>query len=91
MIQFYWNATKNLWLKETRGIFFEDILKDLENGGLLDIVDHPNPSKYPGQKIFIVNHDGYCVLIPFIPKDDGYYLKTLFQSRKATQKYLRGQ
>ena len=87
---FTWNNEKNHWLKETRGISFSEILQDIERGQLLDTIEHPNQAKYPGQRIFIIDHDGYCVLVPFIKTNDGYYLKTLFPSRKATKEYMGG-
>lgn len=85
--QFKWNSTKNAWLKKNRGISFEDILLDIQNGKLLDKVETPNPEKYPDQKIYVVDHDGYCMLVPHIEIDDVIFLKTLFPSRVATKIY----
>jgi uncharacterized DUF497 family protein len=90
MIQFDWDKDKNRWLAKTRGISFEDILLDIENGLLLDVIDHPNQLKYQDQQIFVVDHNGYCVMVPFIYTDNGFYLKTLFPSRKATKNYFKG-
>jgi hypothetical protein len=78
---------KNAWLKKSRGISFEDILLDIQNGKLLDKVETSNPEKYPGQKIFVVDHDGYCVLVPHIEIDEAIFLKTLFPSRVTTKIY----
>jgi hypothetical protein len=88
--QFKWNSVKNAWLKKNRGISFEEILLDIQNGKLLGKVDTPKPEKYPGQKIYIVDHDGYCVLIPHIEINDIVFLKTLFPSRVATKIYKKG-
>jgi uncharacterized DUF497 family protein len=85
--QFKWDSPKNAWLKKNRGISFEDILLDIQNGKLLDKVETSHPEKYPGQKIFVVDHDGYCVLVPHIEIDNLIFLKTLFPSRVATKIY----
>ena len=47
-----WNKEKNTWLKESRGICFEDILYYLDNDCLLDDTEHPNQKKYPGKMPF---------------------------------------
>ncbi len=60
----------------------------MEEGHLLDVLEHPNKSKYQGQKIIIVDIDGYAVCVPFIEEDNGdFFLKTLFPSRKYTKQY----
>ena len=41
-----WNAQKNVLLKISRGIGFEDIVNAINDGHLLDILEHPNDTKY---------------------------------------------
>jgi hypothetical protein len=60
----------------------------LESAELLDILAHPNPVKYPGQRVLVVAHDGYAYLVPFVEQEDGFFLKTIVPSRKATRDYL---
>ena len=91
MKYFSWNNEKNKKLKEERNISFEEVLFYIENGQLMDIIEHPNPSNYSGQKVFIVNINDYAYLVPFIETDEEIFLKTIIPSRKATRKYLRGQ
>ena len=55
---------------------------------MLDILAHPNPSKYPKQKLLVVACDGYVYLVPFVEQDDHFFLKTVIPSRKATRDYL---
>lgn len=55
----------------------------------MDIVAHPNPRKYPGQKILVVKAFDYAYLVPFEEKEDGIRLITVIPSRKAAQKYLK--
>ena len=79
---------KNLLLKETRGISFEDAVTAFGAGGLLDVIDHPNQNKHKGQKImFLIIHD-YVYAVPYIEKADKLFLKTIYPSRAATKKYL---
>ncbi len=87
---FDWNTEKNELLKADRGIAFEDIVYYITNGALLDAIFHPNQSKYPGQKIFVVNVEGYVCVVPYVEDEEQYFLKTIIPSRKMTQKYLGG-
>jgi len=85
-----WSNEKNEWLKQERGITFEDIIFHLAHGGLLDTIENPNQRQYPGQRIFIVNVDGYACLVPFVESDDMFFLKTIIPSRQMTKLYLGG-
>ena len=83
---FNWNTAKNLQLIETRGISFERVVAAIEQGGLLDVVEHPNRERYPGQSIYVVEVEGYVHLVPFVVEADGTrFLKTVIPSRKATR------
>ncbi|MCW7552324.1 BrnT family toxin [Endozoicomonas gorgoniicola] len=87
---FNWNNEKNAWLKANRGISFEEIVFHIELGGELDVTHHPNQTKYPGQKISIVQVEDYIYLVPFVESDEEVFLKTIIPSRKATKRYLGG-
>ncbi len=89
MKKFNWNEEKNIWLMEKRGISFEEILEDIKNGQIIARTEHPDQVRYPRQKIFIINHNNYCYIVPFIENEDDYFLKTIIPSRKATKKYLK--
>ena len=54
MITYNWNKEKNLLLKETRGISFEQIVMHIEKGDLIDIIKHQNKQKYANQKILVI-------------------------------------
>jgi predicted DNA binding CopG/RHH family protein len=79
-----WNHDKNAELKRDRGIGFEDIVLAIEAGGLLDVVRHPNPQRYPRQQMLVVALDGYVHLVPPVEEDDYVFLKTVIPSRKMT-------
>ena len=87
---FRWNHEKNETLKNDRGISFEQIVLAPEGDGVLDILEHTNASKYPGQRIFVVNVGNYVFLVPFVEEADYFFLKTIIPSRKATRDYLGG-
>ena len=89
MKPFRWSAEKNEALRQERGITFEEITVAVEAGHLLDVVEHPNPKKYPRQRILVVEVAGYAHLVPFVEEDDHFFLKTVIPSRKATRDYLK--
>lgn len=86
---FDWDSEKNEQLKRERGISFEQIVFLILNGCILDILEHPNKMKYRDQKIYVINVDDYAYIVPFEDKEGVRFLKTIFPSRKYTQKYLR--
>ena len=89
-IGFDWSTEKNKQLTEQRGISFEGIVSAIEQGGLLDVLEHPNQDRYPGQSIYVVEVDEYAHLVPFVTQTDGTrFLKTVIPSRKATRDDVR--
>ena len=85
---FAWNDAKNAKLRAERSIGFEDIVFHIERGDLLDILEHPNPRRYAGQRIFVVQGEDYVYLVPFVEDPHTVFLKTISPSRKATKQYL---
>lgn len=87
-----WSIEKNRQLKAQpeRGVCFEDIVAAIEVGGLLADIEHPNPEKYPHQGMLVVLHNGYVYGVPYVPTEDGIFLKTAFPSRRLTSIYLSG-
>lgn len=69
---------------------FEEVVLAIEADGLLDIVTHSNPGKYPNQRMFVVAVEQYVYLVPFVEEADYYFLKTVIPNRKATRDYLKG-
>ena len=41
-----------------------------ERGDVLDILEHPNPHRYAGQRIFVVQRDDYVYLVPYIEDEE---------------------
>ena len=88
MKYFDWSQEKNQQLKDQREIGFEEVLIALSENKLLDILEHNNKKKYPGQKIMVININDYIFLVPFVEDEKKIFLKTIIPSRKATKKYL---
>ena len=89
-IAFDWNTEKNRQLIEERGISFEIIVAAIDQGGLVDLVEHPNQERYPGQMVHVVKVANYLYLVPYVVEADGTrFLKTIIPSRKATRDYGR--
>jgi uncharacterized DUF497 family protein len=88
-VVFDWDNDKNEQLKRERGISFEQIVFLILNDRILDMLEHPNKTKYGDQKLYVIDVDDYAYLVPFEDRKGVRFLKILFPSRKYTQKYLR--
>jgi uncharacterized DUF497 family protein len=90
MKYFDWNDEKNKMLKEVRGVSFEQVELAIALGDLVDRIKHPNPEKYPNQKVFLVKIENYIYSVPYIEDNEKIFLKTIIPNSKATKKYLGG-
>jgi len=86
---FAWSDEKNRKLQRERDISFEIVVTQIEAGKILDILEHPDQERYPGQKLLVVEIDGYAFLVPFVERETEIFLKTVIPSRKATKHYLK--
>lgn len=87
---FDWNPEKNRQLAVELGISFERVVSSIERGGIVDVLEHPNQERYPGQRIYVVDIEQYLYLVPFVTAADGTrFLKTIIPSRKAMREYRR--
>ena len=83
-----WDERKNSWLKQRRGVCFEQAAVCLASERVLDITDHPNQERYPGQKVAVIEINGYAYLVPYEYAGGEIILKTMIPSRKATRTYI---
>ncbi len=60
----------------------------MQQGALLDDIEHPNSAKYPNQRVFVINIDDYAYLVPYVESTKEIFLKTVIPSRKTTKAYL---
>ena len=84
MKQLRWNLLKSERLKETRGVSFEDIVQ----AKLIAVKKHPAKEH---QNIMLFEYKGYIWVVPYIEDEEGFFLKTLYPSRKYTKMYKRGE
>jgi len=90
-MSFYWNEEKNVLLKQESGVSFERIVVAIEEGHLLDVLEHPNKEKYRNQIMLVVEIEEYAFCIPCVAEAAGnFFLKTLYPSRKYTKQYKLG-
>ena len=85
---FDWNDEKNEKLKQLRGVSFEQVELAVATGDLIDRLTHPNPAKYPNQKVFLVRIADYIYSVPYVEDNEKIFLKTIIPNRKATKKFL---
>lgn len=77
---------KDRLLLEKRGVCFHDVIRALEEHGTLLDIPHPAQDRYPDQRMFIVDIDGYAYCVPYVVDGNTWFLKTVYPSRKF--KYL---
>lgn len=83
-----WDEEKNRILLQERDISFEMIVQKIVNREILSDTKHPNFEKYPNQRIFIIEFDEYCYVVPYVAEQTKIFLKTIYPSRTVTKKYL---
>jgi len=90
-MKFVWKEEKNKLLKQQRKISFEQIVLAIENKQIVDVMEHPNQKKYKGQIFMMVESNNYVYVVPAYISASGEecHLKTIYPSRKYTNKYLR--
>lgn len=90
MKPFRWDPDKNERLKVVRGISYEEIVLAVEEGGLRDVLVHPNQKRCPGQMVLVVSYREYVYLVPSVEEDEYYFLKTIIRQMKKLDRYERG-
>jgi len=86
---FDWDEEKNRQIREQRDICFEDFVQAFNDDKVIDIIEHFNKSKYPNQKLFIVELNEYIHYVPFVQDDEKYFLKNIIPSRKLHKLYKK--
>jgi len=82
------NQEKNLLLKATRGIDFDDVIDAIERGSVLDDLRH---TRKKNQRILVVKIQRYIYAVPYVfdNKKEVMFLKTIYPSRVLRKKYLK--
>ncbi len=88
-MKYEWSSEKNEWLKNERGVSFEEVIFHLSQGDVWKVADHPDQKRYPKQKIYFVIVSDYVYLVPCKKEKEYVFLKTIIPSRKATKEYKK--
>ena len=86
---FDWKEEKNRQIREQRNICFEDFVQAFNDDNVIEIIEHFNKNKYPEQKLFIVELNGYIHYVPFVQDGEKYFLKNIIPSRKLHKLYKK--
>ena len=81
-MRFEFDPNKNEMLIAERGVSFDDVIEAVEKDDILADLKHPNEAKYPNQRIFVVNLNGYPYCVPYVIEEDTLFLKTVFPNRR---------
>lgn len=85
----HFNKEKNQFLKKIRRISFEDIIRAINNGKIIKVINHPNKIRFPNQKIYLIHINDYIYAVPYVETEKELFLKTVYKSTKYTKKYLK--
>ena len=85
-MEFSFDNAKNDILRKTRGVTFPMVIEAIAENGVLLNFDHPNQTRYPKQKVLVVELGGYAYCVPYVIEGDTWFLKTIYPSRRF--KYL---
>ncbi len=80
-----WSDEKNDWLKRVRGAGFDDLVL---YGRVISICEN---SARAGQELLLVDYLDYVWVVPFVRDKEKFVLKTLYQNRKLTRLFRRGE
>ncbi len=81
MKPFRWNPEKNMLLKQTRGVCFDDIA----DGTYIEDRNHRNRAN---QRELVVKIHWYVYLVPYVEEEEYIFLKTMFPSRIENKKFI---
>lgn len=83
-----YSEEKNLILKETRGVCFEDVVEAVETNKIIDDLKNRN---HPNQRILVVRMKKYIYAVPYVVDREKkiMFLKTIYASRVLLKKYKK--
>lgn len=89
--RFNYSEEKDLILREVRGISFEDAIEAINEGNVLDDIDHFNKKRYPNQRIFILRIRDKVYAVPYVLDKIRaiIFLKTIYPNRDLKKIYLK--
>ena len=85
-MEFIFDSKKNEVLRSKRGVTFPMVIEAIAEKGILLAFANPNQTKYPKQRVLVVEMEGYVYCVPYGIEGDAWNLKTIYPSRRF--KYL---
>ena len=89
-MEFRWSDEKDAWLREHRGVSFEDIVVSIDAGHMLATRQHHSEGAYAHQELYFVEINDYVYMVPFVRDAGWIFLKTVIPTRKGTKAFLKG-
>jgi hypothetical protein len=86
-MNYRWDPAKDEWLQRNRGFGFDDIVEAIRANRLIAAIANPS-ARFPHQRMFIVELDGYAVGVPYVEEGGTAFLKTAFRSRKLKRLFM---
>lgn len=81
-MDYWYDPNKDEHLRLSRGVGFINAIEAIEAGQVLLDFEHPNQSRYPGQRIIVLDIDGYAYCVPYLTDGQTLVLKTVYPNRK---------
>ena len=81
-MDFLFDEEKDLLLRERRGVCFHDVIRIVEQDVILWYSPHRDLHRYPNQRLFVVEIDGYAYCVPYVIDGETWVLKTVYPNRK---------
>jgi uncharacterized DUF497 family protein len=85
-MEFAFDSKKNEVLRSKRGVTFPMVIEAIAEKGILLDFANANQTKYPNQRVLVVEMEGYAYCVPYAVEGDTWNLKTIYPSRRF--KYL---
>ena len=81
-MEFAFDSNKNEVLMAKRGVTFPMVIESIAEKGVLADFANPNQDKYPGQRVLVVELEGYAYCVPYAIEGGLWHLKTIYPSRR---------
>ena len=81
-MEFEYDLEKDNRLRATRGVGFLDAIEAIEDGRILRDFEHPNQGRYPGQRMLVLDINGYAYCVPYFDHGSVLVLKTVYPNRR---------
>lgn len=80
-VWYIWSELKDAKLRKERGIGFMDVMRALEADGIIFFGVHHALNRQ-NQVLLVVVINEYPHVVPAVPNDEGFFLKTVYPSRR---------